>query len=104
MSTLPLGKFSYQTQISQAPLPSVSVKLGSGCGSRAPLPLLPQPVQLGGSVCFGHIKRLLFLKFDIELTNNWPEFSNSELFMICSDLFNHSEIVYLPENEREVSN
>lgn len=56
-----------------------------------------------GNPGFARIESSLFLEFDIELVTSWPESSNNEVSRLYLDVFNYSEMVYLPENEGELS-
>jgi hypothetical protein len=56
-----------------------------------------------GNPGLARIESFLFPEFDIGLVPSWPESSNNEVSMLYLDVFNYSEMVYLPENEGELS-
>lgn len=82
----PLGKFSYQKQMGCALPHSPTLCLGE-VGLRLSVTLSPTTAAWNlvflARACptrFGNMKRLLFPKIDIEVANNWPEFSNNKGF------------------------
>ena len=66
--------------------------------------ILPCLLNLAqGNPGLARIESFLFPEFDIGLVPSWPESSNNEVSMLYLDVFNYSEMVYLPENEGELS-